>query len=85
MYSRGDWLVRVDLVAVGNDTQGTIFIGAVVGLLVVGFVVWRWQRQGALKEAAGSKQCPDCRSRIPVDAKVCRYCQYRFDEGKENA
>jgi ribosomal protein L40E len=36
-------------------------------LALVGWKVWN-------KKAP----CPECRSRIPRDAKVCRYCGYRF-------
>lgn len=27
------------------------------------------------------RTCPDCAERIPVDARVCRYCGLRFDHG----
>ena len=35
------------------------------------FYHWWWQE--------GKKQCLDCKSWIPKDAKVCRHCRYRFD------
>jgi len=27
-----------------------------------------------------NKTCPDCKKRVPNDAKVCSYCRYRFQE-----
>jgi ribosomal protein L40E len=55
-----------------------IVIAVVIVLLVVlainrAFLVARYARES-------TKVCPDCRSRIPADARVCRHCQYRFDQ-----
>ena len=34
---------------------------------------------GAVAGIGSTKTCPDCRSKIPADASVCRYCNYRYD------
>jgi hypothetical protein len=50
-----------------------ILIGVIVGILaLVGRGV------GALASIGTTKRCPDCRSKIPVDANVCRHCGFRF-------
>ena len=33
---------------------------------------------GAIIRAGTTKICPDCKSQIPSDAKVCRHCGYRY-------
>ncbi|MBN1446078.1 MAG: hypothetical protein JW957_08240 [Candidatus Omnitrophica bacterium] len=30
--------------------------------------------------AIGGKKCPMCKSRVPKNAKICRYCQYKFED-----
>lgn len=35
---------------------------------------------GALTSIGSTKTCPDCRSKIPAAANVCRYCGYRYDQ-----
>jgi hypothetical protein len=50
-----------------------ILIGIVVGILAfIGRGV------GALLSVGTTKLCPDCRSRIPMAAAVCRHCGYRY-------
>jgi hypothetical protein len=31
------------------------------------------------------KQCPDCAERVLAEARVCRFCGYRFDGGRRDA
>ncbi len=33
---------------------------------------------GALFRVGSTKTCPDCKSQIPSDAKVCSHCGYRY-------
>ena len=57
------WIPGVVLVVIG-------LVVAVVAILGRGV--------GALVSIGSSKRCPECRSKIPVDASVCRYCGYRY-------
>ena len=50
-----------DLYVVVQATAALILIGALL------FAVWRLTRRE-------SRECPDCRSEIPIGASVCRYC-----------
>jgi Uncharacterised protein family UPF0547 len=36
-------------------------------------------RQAYLRFQESVKTCPDCVTRVPANARVCRYCGYRFD------
>ena len=38
---------------------------------------------GALAGVGRTKTCPDCRSKIPTDAKVCRYCGHRYGQSDD--
>jgi hypothetical protein len=50
-----------------------VFVGIVLGILaLLGGGV------GALLNLRTTKVCPDCRSRIPTAAAVCRHCGYRY-------
>ena len=33
---------------------------------------------GAVLSIGSTKTCPDCRTKIPADARVCRHCGYRY-------
>jgi hypothetical protein len=50
-----------------------ILIGVMIGILALGA-----RGIGALASIGSTKHCPDCRSKIPVEASVCRYCGFRF-------
>jgi predicted amidophosphoribosyltransferase len=33
--------------------------------------------------AIRTKTCPDCAETVNAEAKVCRFCGYRFDQARE--
>lgn len=50
-----------------------IVVGLVLGVLgLVGRGI------GAVASVGSTKVCPDCQTRIPVAARVCRHCGYRY-------
>lgn len=52
-----------------------IVIGVVVGVLsLLGKGI------GAVAGIGSTKTCPDCQSKIPSAASVCRYCHYRYPQ-----
>jgi Uncharacterised protein family UPF0547 len=59
-------------------------IGWIPGLLliIVAFLVFVFallgRGIGAIAGVGSEKTCPDCRSKVPSDASVCRYCGYRY-------
>ena len=48
----------------------------VLALIVLAVILVR----RAAARSRTSKACPDCRSRVPVDARVCGSCGYRFED-----
>jgi len=43
-------------------------------VIVVGFVFMIYEVGGELLEAFAKKICPFCKSKIPKEASVCKYC-----------
>ena len=70
-------LVGIALIVI-NPIVG--FIPGVI-LIVIGLVIlvlsMLAKGAGAVL-GTGPKTCPDCRSKIPRDASVCRHCGYRY-------
>lgn len=50
-----------------------ILVGVVV--IVLGGIA---KGAGAVMNIGSTKTCPDCRSKIPSEAVVCRYCNFRY-------
>ncbi len=73
-------LIGVALIVV-NPLLGLIpgVILVVLGLVL--FVLGGLGRGvGAVLSFGSTKTCPDCRTEIPAQANVCRYCGYRYGE-----
>jgi predicted amidophosphoribosyltransferase len=49
-------------------------VGAVLVIGLIGFALWKQINDNL------TKQCPNCRKRIPDKAAVCPHCAYRFRE-----
>jgi hypothetical protein len=66
-------------VIISNPILGLIpgLLLIVVGI-VVGVLALLGRGIGAIAGLGETKSCPDCRSRIPASATVCRHCGYRY-------
>jgi ribosomal protein L40E len=67
------------IVFVVNPIVG-IIPGAVLVLVGLFVMVMSGLAKGAdaLLSIGSTKTCPECRSKIPSDAVVCRYCNFRY-------
>jgi hypothetical protein len=66
-------------VIVSNPILGLIpgILLIVIGI-VVGVLALLGRGIGAIAGIGATKTCPECRSRIPASATVCRNCGYRY-------
>lgn len=72
------FLVGIMLI-VSNPILGFIpGILLIVVAIVVGVFALLGRGIGAVASIGTSKVCPDCRSRVPSSASVCRHCGYRY-------
>jgi hypothetical protein len=78
-------LVALILIVLGVLAIASIpILGWIIGLLLilvgiaVAVLAMLGRSIGAIVRAGTTKTCPDCKSQIPSDAKVCRHCGYRY-------
>jgi hypothetical protein len=78
-------LVALILIVLGVLAIASIpILGWIIGLVLilvgiaVAILASLGRGLGAIVRAGTTKTCPDCKSQIPSDAKVCRHCGYRY-------
>ncbi len=78
-------LIALILIVLGIVLIASIpILGWIVGLILVllgigvAILAMLGRGIGAVVRAGTTKTCPDCKSQIPSDAKVCRHCGYRY-------
>ena len=71
-------LVGIVLIVI-NPIVGLIpgVILVVIGLVILVLSTFA-KGAGAVLSIGSTKTCPDCRSKIPSAASVCRHCGYRY-------
>lgn len=80
-------LIAVMLIVVGIVLIASIpILGLIPGLIlivigvVVGVLSLLGKGIGAVAGIGSTKSCPDCKSKIPSAASVCRHCHYRYPQ-----
>jgi Uncharacterised protein family UPF0547 len=64
---------------------GVPVLGLIPGILlivvavVVAILALLGRGIGAIAGIGAEKTCPQCRTKVPSDAVVCRYCGYRWE------
>jgi predicted membrane-bound spermidine synthase len=53
-------------------------IGAALGVVVVGFLIWASVYLVIQKYKKTRKTCPDCCEAVRTEANICKHCGYRF-------
>lgn len=78
-------LIALVLIVLGVILFASVpILGWILGLLLIlaglaiGILALLGRGIGAIAGIGSTKVCPDCRTKIPADAKVCRQCGYRY-------
>ena len=63
--------------AAKDSFTGVHLVGVIGLLFTAGLFGYIW----VVNRREGNKQCPDCISTVPSEARICRYCGFRFPPG----
>lgn len=70
---------RVNNIGLMNDKQNYLIFSGI--LSVLGAIMYFYAKSRAKKTQQldnGFKQCPQCAEKVPIAAKICRYCNSNF-------
>lgn len=83
------WLIIAILIAIWvyrdaekRGESGALWLIIVILTSIIGLIIWLIVRPpiGGKKSASSDRRCPNCGRIIPMDARVCPYCNKKFEE-----
>jgi len=65
-----------------RGSSGALWLIIVILTSIIGLIIWLVVRPpiGGEKGKGSNRNCPNCGRGIPEDARVCPYCNKKFDE-----